>query len=297
MYYQHSGRFTLGGVVLGLAVGTAGAFVSAYAYSFGLIHIPEAHLAAFATMAFGALVGVAAGYGLIWGHVRNKAAACAVGAVSATLGLYVSWAMWIEAVLDREGGKEIAWMNLAQHPNGLWSMVKLVNRYGTWTFDNSKTPTTGWQLWIVWVIEAALVIAIGTAVTIFVQRLHPYCETCGQWCRRAARLFLAPVADVPQLKAQVEAKNLQFLEGLGLGSKTGDHVQVELESCNTCGQFHTLSVGQVIVRKKKFGQPHVTSQKLVRQMIVGVGEAQTIRQLAEKLVLTPQKAMGTASGR
>lgn len=296
MYYQHSGRFTFGGVLVGLAVGAAGAFVSAYAYSFGLIHIPEAHLAAFATVAFGALAGAGAGFGLIWGHVRSKTAALLVGAISSILALYLSWAMWIEAVLERDGDKGISWTKLAQHPRGIWFMMKLINRFGTWTFDNSKTPTTGWELWIVWAIEAALVVGIGIAVTIFVQRRHAYCETCGHWCRRSAQLFLAPSSDINQLKMQIEAKNVQALEALGLGSKTGDHVHVALESCNTCGQFHTLSVGQVTVRKKKFGQPQVESRKLVRQMIVGAGEAQAIRQLSEKLVLAPRAAAGKARG-
>jgi hypothetical protein len=281
-----------------MTVGIAGAFVSAYAYSFGLLHIPEAHLAAFATMAFGALAGAAAGFGLVWGHVRNKTAALAVGAISSAVALYLSWAMWIEAVLERDADNGITWARLARHPRGVWYMMKLINRYGTWTFDNGKTPTTGWQLWVVWAIEAALVIGIGIAVTIFVQRLHPYCETCGQWCRRTARLYLAPVADVLQLKGQVEAKNLQALEGLGPGSKRGDHTHIELDSCSTCGQFHTLSVGQVTVRRKKFGQPQVASQKLVRQMIVGAEEAQRIRQLSEKLAVAPNvSARGAASGR
>jgi len=300
VYYKHSGRFTFGGVLVALAVGMAGAFVSACGYSFGLIHIPEAHLAAFATIAFGALDGGAAGLGLIWGHVRNKAAAWLVGAISSTLALYLSWAMWIEAVLERDGDKAISWTRLAPHPHGVWFMMKLINRYGTWTFDNSKTPTTGGELWIVWAIEAALVIGIGIAVTIFVQERHAYCEMCGQWCRRATRLFLAPTANLNQLKMQVEAKNLQALEGLGLGSKTGDHVHVALESCSTCDQFHTLSVSQVTVRKKKFGHPQVAACKLVRQMVVGAGEAQAVRQLSEKLVLAPrapaEKARGAAAG-
>lgn len=301
MYYQQSGRFSIGGVLVGLAAGLAGAFVSAYAYSFGLIHIPDAHLAAFATMAFGAAVGAGAGFGLVWGHVRNRNVALTAGAVSSALALYVSWAIWIEEVLERDGGTAINWTRLIQHPSDVWFMMKLINRYGTWTFDNGKTPTTGWQLWIVWVIEAVLAIGIGMAVTILVQRRHAYCETCGHWCRREARLFLSPAADVNQLKMQVEAKNLQALEALGLGSKNGDHVQVELESCGSCGQFHTLSVGQVTIRKKKFGHPQVASCKLVRQMIVGAEEAQTIRQLSEKLVLAPrvsvQKARGAAAGR
>jgi hypothetical protein len=53
MYYKHSGRFSLGGLVVGAITGAAGALLLAYVYAHGLVLISEAHFAAFATLAFG----------------------------------------------------------------------------------------------------------------------------------------------------------------------------------------------------------------------------------------------------
>ena len=74
MYYQHSGRLSIGGLLIAVVTGVLASLLLAYAYARGIILIGEAHFAAFATIAFGALVGVVAGYGLVWGKVRNRLA-------------------------------------------------------------------------------------------------------------------------------------------------------------------------------------------------------------------------------
>jgi heme exporter protein D len=301
MNYQLSGRYTIGGAALGLAAGAIGGSVVAYAYGAWVNLIPEVHLAAFASIAFGALVGVSTGFGLVWGRVRNKMVALATGAMSASLALYLSWAVWIQSVLARSEGQTVNWMKLAQHPGAMWYLMKLINQYGTWTLDNSKTATTGWELSIVWILEAASVIGLAMLVAPSIMQRHPFCETCGQWCRRTARFFLAPVADVRPVKLRLESNDMQSLEAPGPGPKIGDRIIVDLESCETCGLFHMLNVVQMLTHRRKFGHPQVTSQKIVSHLILGPGEAQTIRHLSEKMAripkLAPEKARGATAGR
>src|ERR1700675_4886207 len=90
MYYKHSGRFTLGGLMLGLLAGGVSAPLLAYVYARGIILIPDEHMAVLATVAFGALMGVAVGCGLVWGKVRNQLVACAAAGVLSMLALYLS---------------------------------------------------------------------------------------------------------------------------------------------------------------------------------------------------------------
>lgn len=294
MYYKHSGRFSLGGLAAGLVVGGASALVLAYAYGAGLSRVPEAHLAVFATIAFGGLLGVATGFGLVWGHVRNKNLTAALTIVLTTLALYMSWAVWIQTAFQRED-RRISWSKLAEHPRAIWSLMKFINHYGTWAFDNGN-PTTGWALWAIWILEAALIVGVGTVAALGIVNRRPYCEACGQWCRRAVRLLLAPVPDLQQVRFQLENKDLRPLEALGSGLKTSDHFLVDLQSCKHCGQFHTLSGTQVSIQRKKFGQPTVSSNTIVRQLIVGPGEAQAIHHLAETLAQTPKLTAGKARG-
>lgn len=289
MYYKHSGRFTLGGIALGLLTGCAGGFVLAYAYGMGLKLIPEVHLAFFATIIFGLAAGAAAGYGLVRGHVRNTQVALLVSWVTTAFSLYMSWAIWFQSVLHRGNDMRYHWSVLAQHPIIIWRLMKWINQYGTWTID-SGSPTTGWMLWGIWYAEAGIILSMGMVAAWGLVQKHPYCEACGQWCRRAASLVFAPVQDTQQLKLQAESKDLHALESLGPAARTADHLLVSLESCDRCGQLHTLSIAQTRFQRQKFGGSRVSATQIVQHLIVGPAEAQKIAQLKEMLANSPKPA-------
>src|ERR1700722_17444561 len=99
MYYQQSGRYSLGGLFTGASIGLPASAILAYAYGRGLILISDAHFAAFATIAFGAAVGAMSGYGVVLGHARNEKASIAVSAMVSIVALSVSWAVWVAATL------------------------------------------------------------------------------------------------------------------------------------------------------------------------------------------------------
>src|SRR6476620_11755066 len=132
MYYKHSGRFSLGGLAVGLVVGVAASLLLAYAYARGIILIDEMHFACFATLAFGALIGAAAGYGLVLGKIRNDRVMYAVAGVASCLGLYVSWAVWVDEILRSGHIKTHGWTAFAGSPTSLWHLIRLINHYGTW---------------------------------------------------------------------------------------------------------------------------------------------------------------------
>lgn len=295
MYYQHSGRFSVGGLLLSLAAGIGGGSALAYAYGSWLSLIPEVHLAAFATLAFGGLIGVATGLGSRWGHVRNKKWTLVLTAISTTFALYISWAFWIRSVFQREVHKNISWAGLAEHPRAIWHLMLYINQYGTWTLE-SGGPTKGWALWIVWFLEAATVIGIGMLAAAGMVQRNPYCETCGQWCRRMAHAILTPVQNLVELKRQLENKDFRAIADLQPGARLADRLEVELHGCSTCKQFHTLSASQFLVRKKKFANPNISQQRIVHHLIVGPTEAQTIRNLADKNAQNAKMSGGKARG-
>src|SRR5258708_16155795 len=119
MYYQHSGRFTLGGLLVAAVVGCAGSLILAYVYAWGIPLIPEVHLAFIATVAFGGLAGVSIGYGQVWGKVRNGIVGVSLAAAISTLALYASWAAWVPFALDIQHLDHITCLTLTQHPTAL----------------------------------------------------------------------------------------------------------------------------------------------------------------------------------
>jgi len=300
MYYKHSGRFSLGGVLIAAIVGGAGSLILAYVYAWGIILIPEVHLAAFATVAFGGLIGVAAGYGLVWGKVRNDAAGLSLTGVISALTLYVCWAMWVPFVLDSQHVKHISWTRLAQHPRALWHLIGLINQYGTWGLS-SGSATNGWALWGIWALETVIVIGVALFAGIGVLNHRPFCEACERWCTRGAKVLLTAPANVAQLKQQLEANDLKPLESLGAANKGASHLSIVLDSCEQCRQFHSMSVTHVMVGRTKAGKPTVSNKMIVQHLVIDAGKAETLRQLSDKLAqaakLAPPKASAAAAGK
>lgn len=300
MYYQHSGRFSLGGVLIGLLVGTAGSILLAYAYGRGIIVIPEVHLAAFATFFFGALIGSVTGWGLILGKVRNRNAAIVVSALTSIIGLYSSWAVWIANIYRRGSGKYVSWGSVASRPGTVWAFMKWINRYGTWGLDSGRGPTNGWLLWGIWGSEALIVLGTSIAVAYAVLQQLPFCETCSRWGRAKTGFVLALPPHPEQLKSQLETDGLRPLEQLGPGPKVGDRLVVSLLSCSQCGLFHAMTVRSVSRTPQKFGHPRVTMKNIVRHLVVSPEQAQALRQLSEKIAqttkLAAERARGTAAG-
>ena len=300
MYYKHSGRFNLGGVCVGVAVGIAASLILAYAYGRGLILITEVHFALFATMAFGAAVGAAAGYGMVLGKVRNERVMYAAAAVVSCIALYVSWAVWVRDTLQNGRQEAISWTALAARPDALWHFIRVINQYGTWGIDKGSS-TNGWALWIVWTVEAATIIGLALTVAKAVLNYRPFCEACTNWCGRGTRIVLAPPNNLTQLKRTLESGDLKSLASLPPGNKGADHLLADLNSCPHCCQFHTLSLAYVLFRRSKFGRVHIQKTEIMKQLVVGPEAAESIRQLSEKVNqaarMAPPKANSATAGK
>jgi hypothetical protein len=112
---------------------------------------------------------------------------------------------------------------------------------------------------------------------------HPFCESCGTWGVRGAKMALGAPQDVAQLKMQLEANNWSALENLGPSRKTGDHLIVALDSCERCRRFHTMSVTHVMIGQRKFGGPVMQKKQIVDHLVIGPTQVDTIRKLADKM--------------
>lgn len=80
-----------------------------------------------------------------------------------------------------------------------------------------------------------------------------YCESCGRWADLVQPpLILLPTIDHEQLTTQLENGQLHFLEPYiaqpGYETSAREWISLSIESCESCGQFHTLTaaVNQLI---------------------------------------------------
>ena len=298
MYYKHSGHFSVSGLLIAAALGCAAALLLGFSYSHGLVLITDERMALVATIAFGGLLGVAVGYGLVWGKVRNQPIAVALTSTVSVLALYMSWAEWVSLTLESEHLETINWLKLAARPGLLWSLICAINQDGTWSLG-SDPVTKGTTLWVVWIVEAALVIGLALSIQKAILGLHAFCERCERWCSRGAKIPLARPQNLTQLKLQLEANDLRTLDGLGPASPGGDHLTAELDSCPQCRQLDTLSLTVTTIRKDRIGRTAIRNTKVLEHLLIPPASAQVLRQLSEKTAMAARlnKAKSAAAGK
>jgi hypothetical protein len=300
MYYKHSGHFSVSGLLVAATIGSAAGLLLAFSYSLGLVLITDERMAVVATVAFGCLTGLAVGYGLVWGKVRNQSIALALTSTISVFALYISWAVWVSVVLKHEGAGTVRWQRLAERPGMLWHLICAINEDGTWGLGSSPA-TKGTTLWAVWLVEAALVIGLAVVIQKAILDLHAFCERCDRWCTRGAKISLTLPQSLTQLKLQLESNDLRSLESLAPSGPGADHVRAELDSCLQCRQFNTLSLTLTTIRRNKLGQATIRSKKVLEHLLISPESAQALRLLSEKTDLARKlngaKAQSAAAGK
>lgn len=280
--YKHSGRLTVTGVVASIVAGLAAGFPLAFIYAWGVIRIPEAKLSCIATMVYGGLLGAAVGLAAKWGRVRNAQVGALVAVCTAAGSLYWSWAFWVQNVFLTFAHKELSALALMQRPQVLWGLIKFINRIGTWGMS-AGSPTKGTELWVIWALEAATVLAIAALAAAALVQVQPFCEACQLWCSASEKLCLLPVVDLAQTRLLLDQHDLSFLQKLGPGNVKTTHLSAELHSCPNCRELNTLTLRQTFVQPRKFGSPAVKVADLTTKLMVSRQEADAFRHTAENL--------------
>lgn len=300
VYYKHSGRFSIGGLAIALSAGCAGAVLLGYIYGRGTTYIDDERFAFLATIAFGAFVGLSAGYGSILGKVRNQTANLWVLAIASIAALYVSWAAWVASVFERNRAEAAAWLEFAQNPHLLWRGICFINQYGTWSLGKGDA-TKGVALWTIWTCEAAIVIAIAMFIGCEVLRHYAFCERCESWCRRGTKFILSAPQNTALLKRELEANDWRSLDSLTAGNKNSSHLEVNLDTCERCRQLHTLTLTHALITRDKLRRPKVSRTKIVQHLLIGPAQAENLNQLSIKVEqsskLTPSKAWSATAGK
>lgn len=246
-YYKHSGKFAPQGPILGLLGGIIVSVPAALLYDYALFTVPYMKLRFVLPIIFGLLLGGVCGGMMCLGKVRSKVLAGIVGFASSSIGLYLSWQIWIRVIcVNRHVGCSAGLLR----PLEAWKAIVATNLQGTWTFTGGK-PTHGVALWFVWAGEALMILVLGAFIAVAAVQSRPFCERCNRWCKRQFRLYIAPELSPEDLKTQLESGQISKLEKLAPANKKQPHYTVELHSCGVCHQLNTLTLSQIVGRNVK----------------------------------------------
>ena len=272
MFYRPPSRVDVGRTVVGFTFAAVLVAAAAYLYGLGLPEV-TALLPRLATVVVTAVVvGLLAGIPVRYGRVRVPVLAAAMGAVLASLAVYVMWLSWTHRVL-LDHRVSIPAARLAIRPVPLLQFIVHLGRVGTWSYHGDTI--NGPALYLCWLIEAGLFLSAGTLIP--TRMLYDSAPVCGDCGGRAQR-----VPDLPRFHGDTQAAVVSAVEGRSFAALVGlppaphadaPEVTVRLMSCRKCGHLNVLTVSRIAWHRNANRRLTVKTTKLLDGLLLTADEA------------------------
>ncbi|HSE50085.1 MAG TPA: hypothetical protein VLA96_12825 [Terriglobales bacterium] len=284
LYYKHSGKYSLGGAIYALVVGSVILCVGAFVYAYLILYLPFVYINALITAGYGIVLGFTCATLLKKKKVRSDGVAVGLTFVLTSVAYYFGWATWVWA-LARRTDTSIApfslLVGLVLWPPALWEIIKSINVEGAWTLRGSAV--TGWALWAVWAIEFAMIFGFSLWTAYKTMDEEPFCETCEEWAKKKEQVVEAAIRDLNEYKRRLEGKDFKFLEAAGAPkAETMEFQRIDVFSCEKCGVFHTLDSTTVKVKIESGKRKEETAQSM-HHLVLTASEAQALVKLGQAM--------------
>ena len=156
-------------------------------------------------------------------------------------------------------------------------MISALAEVGVWSIK-SWTPT-GIVLYVLWTIEALIIVGMAALMPYGDVASEPYCETCGRWPEREIpERKMGYATDPGLLKTSLEGGDMDALAQLG---PVGDnaYTEIELKACQSCKQIAWLKVENVTVTLDKKGKEQTEKSEIVSNLILRADLMEKVRGL------------------
>lgn len=244
--YSLSGRTGL--AFLLPLIGIASASVAALAYEAVHFYVPIAGYISFLfVVGMAAVAGAPVMYAAVPLNVRNPGAMRFYGAVTGVVAVYFDWLFfaWLLALtsdIDRTSTPSL--VDWIRSPAALWQLAGLMAEDGSFTVGG-VTPK-GVVLWLLWLVEAGIV--IGTCVWLAPRKLRDraFCENCERWMANEGTLLLS--AEERASPGTVRKHGLARIQEVKLPS--ADAVRclcIRRQRCPQCKEAAVYCVHQVML--------------------------------------------------
>jgi hypothetical protein len=180
-FYQPEERFPAAGFTVAILGGALAAYPLGVAYGCVQPIMPLIYICLFMALLFAASLGHAVFAALKLGRVRHQGVATVAAATSALAAMAGAWMgdRYVRlAQLFRRGGVEEG-IDFFVAPEQFFRYVSAFFTEGLWGFRGQ--PLFGFPLGVIWLAEAALVVALCVVTVRRKLREVPYCEGCRRW--------------------------------------------------------------------------------------------------------------------
>lgn len=222
LFYTPSGKIPAKGLVISLVTAFVLTIICSMLYIALQWFIPFIYFNLFITIGLGLGVSLALSWAIELGKVRNLKYAVLLSIVCSLLAWYAQWALFVSLMYEANGNMGGGtWVRSSFHITGFWhvfthpqllfqSMVTL-NDVGTFNLNHSVV--SGAFLWVIWVVEAAIIIFIPIGMSFMGKATEPFSEQNNSWMsKRELDGKLKLVADQDQFVSELSSGNLKMLK-------------------------------------------------------------------------------------
>jgi len=224
-YYQPSGKAPVSGIIISMLGGAASAIALGIAYIALQWFIPIIYLNILICMGMSFGIALVVNFLIKKTKIRNKGMAMVIALVAALVGLYAQWALFVSLMMNAEGGDLFVrssfsldtFISVALNPKFVFQSMQDLNEVGT--FSLKKDIVSGTFLWIIWALEAIIIISLPVLLAP-IQAGKPFSETNNDWMEEADGKDrpLQYITDIPTFKSSLEAGNYHILDTLKQGN-------------------------------------------------------------------------------
>ncbi len=279
--YKHSGAIgpagfivPVFGIIITILFSYAYAYASVYSPIGGVITVILLIVFAVGTGFFLSVVGYAA-------KCRNAWFMHAMGFLTSIFALYTSWVVFVFVLMRQNGDfEQVGIQELFFAPDSLWELMQSINSTG-WYSIRDATPS-GTFLWIIWGIEALVIIVAITYLASASLDSAIFCEDCSQWSKTLSSFHLAPTDDISFLE-KLMAGETEILAELDANHETlFPRITVDLYSCGGCTETNGYKLRVVTLEVDKDGKTNEDSEDLTGLFLLPSNHFKKLKELGDR---------------
>ena len=299
--YKPSGKFSLSFFLIYPFVIPILLAILGFLYAHIIYFSPIIYLNFLVVVFSGIIAGFIVGIAIKLGKVRNQVLTVIIALASSVLLKYLTWIFYIPLVYVHAyklDGWDLNFIEKLQaslviilNPSLILQDIEFINYYGVWGLSNTNTAVSGIFLYIIWIIEFAVI--VGCCIYSARDKVkEPFCEEQNKWFTESKELKLNFPSDSYQLKEQLlTGNNEDFLALISqpLNITTDDHISVKLYVLEGVSYgYMSLKTLTKILDKK--GNQKTEKQTLVDYLRIDMSLLSVLQnQLREEALRTKKK--------
>ena len=221
LYYKPSGKIPVKGIFISLITAFVITVILSIIYIALQWFIPFIYFNFFIAAGLGFGVGGGVFIAIGAGKIRNTTYECVLAVLCGLLSWYCQWALFVSLMSEAEGSMGggmwvrssfnlTGFLYILIHPDILFQAMLRLNDAGTFTLKHNTV--SGSFLWVVWVIEALIIIGAPMLFSLSGRSTSPFSEQNGEWMEdREVEGKLKTVTDADAMIKELSTGNLKCL--------------------------------------------------------------------------------------